>query len=465
MIEIKIKDNQIQGIELKETITKNDTIVNDSIIKNIVHQLRDISKIPISELLQKNYKDFFIFTNEDKIEDKNIFTLSNTKEPNECKIHTGNIAGFIEYNDLQIDITSRFTEDEEDFFLHYMLLKVFNINLTDYTHSKEKDKLFDFLMFLFPHFLNNAFNNGIFRKYERFSYNNPNIKGVINTARFIKQDIPFMGNIAYDTREFTTDNILTQLVRHTIEFIKSTRYKSMLNSVSITKQVKAIIEATPSYKKSQRQLIINKNLKPQRHPYYSKWTDLQRICIAILQHQKIKYEGLNDDKIHGILFDVSWLWEEYLNTLLKEKGFIHPRNKTKENPIYLFKDESGDSGKRYPDFYKDYYVLDAKYKRFENKNSVSDIDRDDIHQMISYMHCLYKGEYKDNSMHGIFLYPFKAGTERLNPKTLKGYGGAIKAEGFKIPQGCRTFEEFSNQMEEKSKNFIDRVCPIDNYKP
>ena len=56
--------------------------------------------------------------------------------------------------------------------------------------------------------------------------------------------------------------------------------------------------------------------------------------------------GENDEEVCGILFDGAWLWEEYVNTILQECGFKHPRNKEKEDPIYLFEDNKG---KRYPD--------------------------------------------------------------------------------------------------------------------
>lgn len=61
------------------------------------------------------------------------------------------------------------------------------------------------------------------------------------------------------------------------------------------------------------------------------------------------------------------------------------------------------TGFRYPDFYNDEYVLDAKYKSMAD--SVEKIEREDLHQMITYLHILkptpknrslslsYKGKY------------------------------------------------------------------------
>lgn len=59
--------------------------------------------------------------------------------------------------------------------------------------------------------------------------------------------------------------------------------------------------------------------------------------------------GLNQSqqKIHGLLFDVAWLWEEYLATLLGE-DFEHPQNKVSKGGISVF--QSGNGRKVYPDF-------------------------------------------------------------------------------------------------------------------
>lgn len=51
---------------------------------------------------------------------------------------------------------------------------------------------------------------------------------MIDIARDIKKNTPFIGNIAYSQREFSYDNSLMDLVRHTIEFIKQKPYGNKL---------------------------------------------------------------------------------------------------------------------------------------------------------------------------------------------------------------------------------------------
>lgn len=67
---------------------------------------------------------------------------------------------------------------------------------------------------------------------------------------------------------------------------------------------------------------------------------------------------------------------------MSNHAFKHPENKFHKGGIYLFDDHSGI---RYPDFYKDDMVLDAKYKRLGSYDKVSKLDRNDVHQVIAYM--------------------------------------------------------------------------------
>ena len=61
---------------------------------------------------------------------------------------------------------------------------------------------------------------GIYKIYVRNEYNDSNVKGTIDINRHIKMNTPFLGNISYSQREFSYENYVIQLIRHTIEFIK-----------------------------------------------------------------------------------------------------------------------------------------------------------------------------------------------------------------------------------------------------
>ena len=129
-----------------------------------------------------------------------------------------------------------------------------------------------------------------------------------------------------------------QLIRHTIEFIKSDHRRSTIlrNNAEIKEAIERVAEITPSYNAQDRQKIIFQNLRGSTHPYFTEYTFLRNLCLRILRHDKVS-TGSDDQHIKGIVFDGAWLWEEYLATMLKNSGFEHPENKIGKGRRYLLR--------------------------------------------------------------------------------------------------------------------------------
>ena len=409
--------------------------------------LAKIAEKPISQLNLDDNPNLLIFPqnfNEygDKIGEQYVFEI------NENKLCTGNIMGFIGYRNTKVRIHSRFAKDDDnDYFLHYMLQRVFAINLFDLKFHADEESIFDFLIYLFPAFLKRAMRQGLYKEYQTRRYNDANVRGRIDVNRHIRLNTPFAGNVAYSTREYAYDNHVTQLVRHTIEYISAHPYSGgILKSDDLVKDaVSQIREATPSYSQNDRRRVINQNVRPVFHPYFSEYRNLQRLCMQILRHEELKY-GRNDDEIYGVLFDGAWLWEEYLNTILKDCGFTHPQNKVSKGRIYLFKDSTCP---RYPDFYKDNFVLDAKYKGYGN-STVQQIDGDDLHQVITYM-------YRLKAVHGGFVVPLRRDEYAAEPKELDGYGGSLGVYGLRVDIPSDSYKDYIAQISEQEKKLIQEI--------
>lgn len=426
--------------------------------------LSSIANVPLGELVKQN-QSLFVFPqsfseHNDEIDKQPIFSMSGSEDDfSNVKITTENIMGFAGCGGTQIEITSRFTENEnaEDFFLHYMLAKVFSLNLFKLKHLSG-DGQFDFLIYLFPYFLQKALSQGMFRTYRIFRRNDANIKGALDVSRHIKQNVPFAGRIAYNSRERSFDNSMTQLVRHAIEAIKiRPNGKAVLSkNEDIRRSAAQIVQATPTYNAQDRNKIIAQNAKPLAHPFFTHWRTLQKVCLAILHNQKHKY-GKTKNQIYGILFDGAWLWEEYLATVLKEKDYVHPENKNKSGGFSPF--VKSNVGRFYPDFYKPKQsknsekcvadeILDAKYKNFDQKNPQAD----DLAQMIAYIHIM-------DARAGFFIYPSKDKKEIGNaPWTLKPFANQTAKIGtrpFFIPQNAKDCFDFKEQMMKSEKGLVD----------
>lgn len=418
--------------------------------KELLNELYDISGKKISDL--KNQDGFLIYCNEDKLKDdvenNSIFTISGDK------LTTYNIAGFVGTQNTLLSIRSRFAQDNgDDYFLHYMLQKVFNINISTLEHATDRNKAFQFLPYLFKYYFLKALSQGLYKKYVWNKYNDSKVKGTIDIARHIKHNFIFTGNIAYNVREHSYDNNINQLIRHTIEYISNLKmFSMMLESDDMIDLVQDIRSITPTYSEKNRQQVINNNLKSDIHPYYYEYEPLRQICLQILmEDDELKY-GRAENKIYGVLFDAAWLWEEYLNTLISEidSSFIHTCNKSKENRIYMLENNGWEA---YPDYYSSALdiVMDAKYK---HAKEVKDIARDDRMQIISYMHIL--GLKK-----GVFLHPadnkhagnISYGKLNIPDKNTDEY---VYQYCFKIPQGeINCMQDFIDKITVSENEFIE----------
>ena len=363
------------------------------------------------------------------------------------KIKTGNVIGFLGCGQERLTISSRFSSKSDDYFLHYLLQKVLNINLTslDVGFSRE-ERLYQLLIYLFPKYLQAALRKGHYKEYQRFFHNDSHVKGVVDVGNHLKKNLPFTGNIAYTTREFTYDNPMMQLIRHTIEYIKN--QKSLGRGIIYTNRenITEIIRVTPSYKQADRAKIIRLNqTKPLRHAYFREYRKLQELCLMILNREEHGL-GYQEQKIHGILFDVAWLWEEYVHTLLP-KDFIHPRNKEKKGGVSVF---SGGKRKVYPDFYNRELktVLDAKYKKLELTEK--GINRDDLFQLISYAYILQAEKAG-------LVFPSIEQIVSSEIGKVVGYGVLLKKWSIQVPQKASSYDEFYEMLGMSEKIFQNNI--------
>ncbi len=365
---------------------------------------------------------------------------------------SGNVMGFLGLDDERLIIGSRFSDQGKDYFFQYLMHKVLFPSVLDLPFDAEQEnQIFNYYLFLFPSYLKSALRKGLFKKYICNKYNDENARGFIDIARHIKVNTPFVGKIAYCQWEFSYDNNVTELIRHTIEFIKQKPYGNGLLA-KVKDEVKLIIDATPGYKSYDRLKIIERNKKDiVRHAYFEEYNKLQRLCLFILQNQNAQI-GNGIQKIYGILFDGAWLWEEYINLLIKD-FFYHPMNKCGKDAQLLF---SGNKGLIYPDFIsKDYekrIIADAKYKPSDN------IGNRDYLQVLAYM-------FRFDAKVGYYLYPEKDNEQDLKLWLNKGTTFednvtrrddiSVIKHGLKIPVGAVDYHEFVEIMENNESEFVN----------
>ena len=377
----------------------------------------------------------------DDIKDLSVFHVAGDS------ISTGNVMGFVGMDGVSLSISSRFYSDADDFFLHYLLQKVVGFHVVDLPPEKSQNPIWDFLPYLFPSYFMAAWQQGVLKTTRRFEANDDRIKGAIDVARHIRKNVPFQGKVAYFFTERTPINPVNQLIRLTVDVLEhSPFFKAMFHGAnkSFNDAIRDLKLLVPMESLGNRSKIIKENLRSISHPFYSKYKPLQRLCLAILRHEKISF-GEDDKEVVGLLFEGAWLWEEYLATIMP-KGMIHTENKLASRKIYAIQPRSWEW---YPDFHwkndaqgKSGLVLDAKYKHSQN------VPSSDQHQIVSYMYVL-KADV------GGFIYPEAVqGKEEMQ---LNGYGGRLVKLCLPIPRGATSYREFSEKMARLENEFKRKV--------
>ena len=431
---LKIRDNELRA--------KSDF----SELKNLTCKIAD------KTLGQLEKEGIFVFPEELKdIEDieKDQMILQSVNE----SYRAGNVMGFLGCGDERIIISSRFSAGGEDFLFQYLLNRVIDFpSIVELDSDADySNRLFHFLIFLFGTYLKEAVRKGIYKKYIRAQYNNEDVKGCIDIVRHIRKNTPFTGKIAYTQREFSYDNHLMELVRHTIEFIKRKPYGYRILE-KVRDEVKLVKEATPRYKQSDLVKVVDENERHAvRHAYFREYRALQRLCLLILQQQK-HHIGTGSRHIYGVIFDGAWLWEEYINSIIGDI-FYHPRNKGGSGAQKLF---GNNTGLIYPDFIsrdtEPRIIADAKYKYIDN------IGNKDYLQLLAYM-------FRFDAKSGYYLYPEAEGKtdsvlwlnsgSTYEANVSKRADICVTKHGLKIPTNVKNYEDFETQIKINESLFRD----------
>ncbi len=431
--------------------------------------VRLLASYTIGELMETNNDAIYLWPYRQKevdgdLKKQNLFKITEKDGKSIDSITTNNIVGFIGCNGTDVRIRSRFSHGKDDYFLYYMMEKVLAVNMVNFeTSTSRQDAIFDLMLLFFPKLLKEALSQGVYKQYVYHEYNDANVKGAIDINRHIRFNIPFNGRIAYRTREFSYDNPVTQLIRHTIEFIRRKPFgQSVLHNDSETEGcIQQIILATPTYSDRQRQAIINGNLRPFSHPYFTKYAALIKLCLSILRHEQLAFGDNKDEKVYGVLIDAAWLWEEYVAQLINSIGGNHY---TRKNSRYnLFSDEKSDFQQIVPDYVKgeeDNYdwVADAKYIPLAGvRHLYADKAERVYYKTIMYM-------YRFNTEKGFLLYPLgdekddngNAYKEYEHYRILGDRGGMLYKVALKIPSKT-TYPSFKKTMQESEGIFKSRI--------
>ena len=120
-------------------IVRDNNYIGYDIDPQYLEDLRRIADCRLDNLTDSYDNELWLFPrvgdrDTDKIEDQTIISIIGNR------FTTGNIMGFVGTGNLELTIGSRFSvEGKSDWFMQYMLQKVFAINIFNLKHGKGTD--------------------------------------------------------------------------------------------------------------------------------------------------------------------------------------------------------------------------------------------------------------------------------------------------------------------------------------
>ena len=315
-------------------------------------------------------------------------------------IQTGLFAGVIYYKGYQVNITSK----HGDIFLRRMLNYINDIYIdnqkTDAIKSNETNEFQNIIAYLFIQSLEKSSFLGLPKVYKDITQHSHKVRGKIDINAYLRKSVPFSGKLTSTLREQVYVQEIVDVLCLACTILEKKFGKEIHRKVlGISKLLKQNYSGNyPDL----RTLEKAKGHISLQNPIFSGFRRVIEYAEIIIKEQDLLSSKVNKTlKSQGYLFDISQLFEVYLEKLLS-RHFINWHVTGQEEltvyPNQFFK------RKMFPDLVLKHketgkiIVFDAKFKTMNFKQK--DLDRDDFYQIHSYIQY-----YLPNAVLGGLIYP------------------------------------------------------------
>lgn len=300
-------------------------------------------------------------------------------------------------------------DNESFFFTQYILDRALGMNINILQNMDpgvgSGDILEQLLAFVFAAQIERAYRKGLYRRYRTYECNDSKVKGKIDITRHIRLNPLNNGKIAYSYREYTADNDVNKMIFTAYTYLQKRHPNIMKN---LEKKRRTVGECITQFRnimqpasRQEAQKLVQHECRKITHSVYHDWEEVRKTAILILRHMGIFVREAQAEKtIHGVLINMNWVWEQYLQSILedeiKEEYTFQPQNE--RETFFRIPDEESQR-KLKPDLciYKKgnkttpALILDAKYKNAwsdaaQNGNFNEKSVREDCFQILAYMY-------------------------------------------------------------------------------
>ncbi len=364
-----------------------------------------------------------------KLEDEEQLVLKlfaqKRQEERRFAIQTGLFAGVLYHNGYTFNIQTSYG----NILLHRMLNFVNDIyvdtkDVNAVAHKKCNE--FQYIIsYLFIQALEKASVLGLPKKYTQVTKRSSKVRGKISINEYLKRDIPFQGKL---TSTYRVQKYIQEIVdvlfaaANKVEEYLGVHYKSKIIGVYQT-----LNEHHSKNYVSQRVIEKAKNNAVLYNPLYKPFAEVLKYAEILLKNQEIESSKSNNHlKTYGYMFDISQLFEVYLEKLLSKHFLDWVINGQEELNVYkgLF------FGRRmFPDIVmknkltQEVIVFDAKFKKMIGRKE--DLDRSDFYQIHTYMQY-----YMPNIIFGGLIYPLSKELSKERSVSKGLFGDSVNIPNF-----------------------------------
>lgn len=314
-------------------------------------------------------------------------------------IQTGLFAGVVYHEGYQFNINTRYG----DAFLKRMLNFVNDIFIDDVdvnaSKNQKKNNFLFILAYLFIQSLEKAAVLGLPQEYQTFTQTSNKVRGKIDINAYLKNHMPFQGELTTSYREQDyikeiMDVLYLALLKLEKSFGKEI-HKRLMGVQSLLKQNYSGTFAT------QETIRKAKNHRVLNNPTFSSFNKVLEYAEIILLDQSMDPSKNIKNKTAGYLFDISQLFEVYLEKLLAHN--FDDWEVTSQTELRLYRGMFY-SRRMFPDLIMKHkysnkvIVFDAKFKNMRLEGR--DLDRSDFYQIHTYIQY-----YQPNVLFGGLIYP------------------------------------------------------------
>jgi 5-methylcytosine-specific restriction endonuclease McrBC regulatory subunit McrC len=402
-----------------------------------------------------------------KLEDEEQLILklyakeSNTEEKKYI-VQTGLFAGTIYHKDVQFNIVTPYG----DAFLKRMLNFVNDIYIDNQSTKADKtEKTNEFqniIAFLFIQSLEKAAVLGLPKTYQSITERNNKVRGKIDLNAYLKQDIPFTGKLTSTHKEQVYVQEIIDVLYLACKTLEKKFGKEIHSKISgiyqlLKQNYSGVFPQASIIEKAKHHVVL-------QNPMFSNFKRTIGYAEIILKEQNLLVSKTDNQlTTNGYLFDISQLFEVYLEKLLSryfKDWYVTGQEELKVYQKMFYK------RRMFPDLVMKHkltnqiIVFDAKFKKMrllKNQSKYSDVDRSDFYQIHSYIQ-----HYQPNVIAGGLIYPLsnEINTDTAHAENL--FNNQNIETKFMVDGILVNKEMNMSEINEKENEFLLRVEHIIN---